>query len=70
MGIYCPPSAPHMALEETGNLMSSFASSELTVLGDLNLDWLSESSARLKELCLELLIFPQDQIQRIHLIPH
>ncbi len=54
MGIYRPPSAPQMALEEIGNLMSSFAFSKLTVLGDLNLNWLSECSARLKELCLEL----------------
>lgn len=44
------PSAPHMASEETGKLMSL---SELLALGDLNLHRHSGNSARLKKLCLE-----------------
>ena len=43
-----------MALEDFGKLLLSYVSSELVVMGDLNLDWLSESSSRLKDLCLEL----------------
>lgn len=54
MGIYCPPSAPVMALEELGKVLSTFASKELIILGDFNLDWLSDISGSLKELCLEL----------------
>ncbi len=54
MGIYRPPSAPLMALEELGKVLSSVASIELIILGDLNLDWLSDNSGSLKELCLEL----------------
>lgn len=54
MGIYCPPSAPVMALEELGKVLSTFVSKELIILGDFNLDWLSDISGSLKELCLEL----------------
>ncbi len=54
MGIYRPPSAPFMALEELGKVLSSVASNELIILGVLNLDWLSDNSGSLKELCLEL----------------
>lgn len=45
---------PKLALEDFGKIMSTYVSSELVVLGDLNLDWLSESSISLKQLCLEL----------------
>lgn len=69
MGIYCPPSAPVMALEELGKVLSTFASKELIILGDFNLDWLSDISGSLTELCLELnlshCILSQDQILRI-----
>ncbi len=53
-GVYCPPSAPNTALEDLGKLLSLYVSSELVLLEDQNFDWLSDSSIKLKELCLEL----------------
>ena len=54
IGFYCPPSVNFDALEHFGKWISSYASSELLSMGDINLDWLSVNSSRLKELCTEL----------------
>ncbi|KAL7865358.1 hypothetical protein SRHO_G00106050 [Serrasalmus rhombeus] len=51
IGIYRPPSAPHSAVEELADLLSKFSASELLVLGDFNLKWLSNASDHLKEIC-------------------
>lgn len=53
-GVYRPPSAPSSALNDLGKVLANFNSSELVILGDLNQDWLTESSSFLKQLCLEL----------------
>ena len=50
VGAYRPPSAPTSALNDLGVILSNLTSSELVVLGDLNQDWLSETSASLKQL--------------------
>ena len=71
IGIYQGPSAHLESLEEIAKLWSLHASTELLVMGDLNLDWLSDSSNKsfqhipiviytsnkLKEQCLELKMF-------------
>ena len=49
-----PPSAPKSAMEDLGKTLSKYAASELIILGDLNQDYLSDSSSALKQLCLEL----------------
>lgn len=54
IGIYRPPSAPHSAVEELADLLSKFCTFELLVLGDFNLNWLSNAFDHLKEICVNL----------------
>lgn len=49
--IYRPPAAPSSAINEIGDLLAPFTDSELIVLGNFNLNWLSSASEYLKEVC-------------------
>ncbi len=44
LGVYRPPSAPSTAISDLAHLISSYLSSEVILMGDLNLDWLSNAS--------------------------
>lgn len=48
VGIYRPPSADSHATDTLVNILSKFSVDELLVLGDLNLNWLSDASVQLK----------------------
>ena len=50
-GLYRPPSAPSSALAEIATLLSQYTASEMLVLGDFNLNWLSNASDYFKEIC-------------------
>ncbi len=63
-GVYFPPTAPNSALEKLCKILSNYTTSELTILGDLNLNWLSPCSSKLKELCLELICPSRSSIPR------
>lgn len=51
IGCYRPPSASQEALASLASYMTGFNSSELLLVGDLNLDWLTASSDNLKAVC-------------------
>lgn len=51
VGIYRPPAAPSSAINEIADLLTPFTDSELIVVGDFNLNWLSSVSQFLKEVC-------------------
>lgn len=53
-GVYRPPSAPPCTLCKLSDILSNYANSELLILGDFNLDWLSPVSDKLKDICTEL----------------
>lgn len=48
IGCYRPPSASHEALASLASSVTGFNSSELLLVGDLNIDWLTTSSDDLK----------------------
>ncbi len=50
VGVYRPPAAPS-AIDEIADLLAPFKDSELIVLGDFDLNWLSSASEYLKEVC-------------------
>lgn len=54
LGVYRPPSAPSAGISDLAHLISSHLSSEIILLGDLNLDWLSNTSDGRKDLCIDL----------------
>lgn len=54
VGILSPVLCTNFSPGGIGQLLSSHTSSELVVIEDLNLDWLSVSFTRLRGLCLEL----------------
>lgn len=51
IGCYRPPSAIKDSIRSLTDLLSRFSSSELILLGDLNWDWLSDSSENFKQIC-------------------
>ena len=53
-GIYCPASATSGAINTVSELLAPFIASEMVILGDLNLDWLTPSSDCLKLVCFDL----------------
>lgn len=51
VGVYHPPSAKKVLLNQLFDLLACFMSSEVVVLGDFNLNWLTDDSDHIKELC-------------------
>lgn len=51
IGCYRPPSASKDAIRSLTDLLSECTASELILLGDLNWDWLSDSSEHFKQIC-------------------
>lgn len=54
IGAYCPPSAKSGAIEKLFKLISAHEKYEILLLGDLNLNFLSDVSNALKHLCNNL----------------
>lgn len=54
IGCYRPPSAMSEALANLTEVLSSYNGTEMVLLGDLNLDWLSDKSEALKSTCNSL----------------
>ncbi len=52
--VYRPPSAESQATDTLVNMLSKFSDEELLVLGDLNLNWLSDASLQFKNLMCSL----------------
>lgn len=51
MGCHRPPSACNEALSSLSDIIARFNMSELVLVGDLNLDWLTSASNSLKSVC-------------------
>ena len=54
LGVYRPPSADALALDKLAQLMAKFSTSEILVLGDINLNWRTQVSDKLKDICNSL----------------
>ena len=54
VGLYRPPSAIPNAMSDITHILSQLSKSEMLVLGDFNLNWLSLDSDGLKEMCTHL----------------
>ena len=54
VGVYRPPSADSDTTATLVNMLSEYSADELLVMGDLNLNWLSDVSLQLKELMCDL----------------
>lgn len=54
VGLYRPPSATPKAISDITCILSQFSKSEMLVLGDFNLNWLSLDSDGPKEMCINL----------------
>ena len=54
--IYRPPSAPSHAIDDLVELLNPHINSEMLILGDFNLNWLTNVSDHLKEVCGNLLL--------------
>ena len=53
-GVYRPPSAAPEALINLYKYFSSWSKSDVVILGDFNLDWLSSATDDLQSMCLDL----------------
>ena len=51
VGLYRLPSATKDSIDKLFDLISKYANEELVVTGDLNLNWLNDSSNYIKEKC-------------------
>ena len=51
VGVYRPPSATKDSIDRLFDLIYKYANEELIVTGDLNLNWLNDSSNYIKEKC-------------------
>ena len=54
IGVYRPPSAKPEAIDKLGDLISPYFNNEMLILGDMNQDWKTNASDKLKEVCSNL----------------
>ncbi len=51
VGVYRPPSAVTGAIDNLANLLAPYSNLVMLVLGDFNINWLTNDSNTLKEVC-------------------
>ena len=54
VGVYRPPSAGPESVHALADLLAKYLDNEMILLGDLNLNWITSASDRLKEVCSSL----------------